>query len=232
MLCCEAWAFPVGTATVISRPFFTPRIRRMRMNLDLWTLTTRIAAILFSLGRDVASRRVWLCENRRDVLCEFDYWSIGSKTVSMPLTKVCPLCKAAVPIRWKTCECCDLVVRSKRKADCNLRVKTMKRMGAVESDSVKSARKAKDKLHKPFKERQELVSEALHRQKQNRIRMASMRQSRDSDWFLVNTQVQSHVLLRRGFGTSVPFITFEYFWLLWHSAALCSTWSQMKELMN
>ena len=41
-------------------------------------------------------------------------------------------------------------------------------MRAVESDSVKSARKAKDKLHKPFKERQELVSEALHRQKQNR----------------------------------------------------------------
>ena len=33
-----------------------------------------------------------------------------------------------------------------------------------------------------------------------------MRESRDSDWFLVNTQVQSHALLRRGFGTSVPFI--------------------------
>ena len=71
---------------------------------------------------------------------------------------------------------------------------------------MKSARKAKDKLHKPFKERQELVSEALHRQKQNRIRMASMRESRDSDRFLVNTQVQLHALLRRGFGTSVPFI--------------------------
>ena len=79
-------------------------------------------------------------------------------------------------------------------------------MRAVESDSVKSARKAKDKLHKPFKERQELVSEALHGQKQNRIRMASMRESRDSDRFLVNTQVQLHALLRRGFGTSVPFI--------------------------
>ena len=35
----------------------------------------------------------------------------------------------------------------------------MKRIKAVESDSVKSARKAKDKLHKPFKERQKLVSE-------------------------------------------------------------------------
>ena len=125
---------------------------------------------------------------------------IGSKTVSMPPTKVCPQCKAPVPIRRKTCEC-YAVFRS--KADCNLREKALR---AVESDSVKSARKAKDKLHKPFKERQELVSEALHRQKQNRIRMASMRESRDSDRFLVNTQVQLHALLRRGFGTSVAFI--------------------------
>ena len=38
------------------------------------------------------------------------------------------------------------------------------------------------------------------------MRMASMRESQDSDRFLVNTQVQSHALLRRGFGTSVPFI--------------------------
>ena len=38
------------------------------------------------------------------------------------------------------------------------------------------------------------------------MRMTSMRESRDSDRFLVNTQVQSHALLRRGFGTSVPFI--------------------------
>ena len=33
------------------------------------------------------------------------------------------------------------------------------------------------------------------------MRMASMRESRDSD-LLVNTQVQSHALMRRGFGTS------------------------------
>ena len=69
-----------------------------------------------------------------------------------------------------------------------MREKALKRMKAVESNSVKSARKAKDKLHKPFKERQELVSEALHRQKQNRIRMASMRESRDSDRFLVKPE--------------------------------------------
>ena len=37
------------------------------------------------------------------------------------------------------------------------------------------------------------------------MHMASMRESRDSDRFS-NTHVQSHALLRRGFGTSVPFI--------------------------
>ena len=66
----------------------------------------------------------------------------------MPSTKVCPQCKAAVLVRWKTCERCDHVFRSKQKAVCNMREKAMKRMRAVESDSVKSARKAKDKLHK------------------------------------------------------------------------------------
>ena len=36
MLCCEARAFPVGMAYdyMISRPFFTPRKKRMHMNLD------------------------------------------------------------------------------------------------------------------------------------------------------------------------------------------------------
>ena len=34
--------------------------------------------------------------------------------------------------------------------------------------------------------------------------MASMRESRDS---LVSTQLQSHAVMRRGFGTSVPFIS-------------------------
>ena len=37
------------------------------------------------------------------------------------------------------------------------------------------------------------------------MRMASMRESRDS---LLSTQVQSHALMRQGFGTSVPFISF------------------------
>ena len=108
----------------------------------------------------------------------------------------------------------------------------MKRMGAVESDSVKSARKAKDKLHKACERASETREQTMHGQEQNRIRiasivgcnptfcfspdlpffvkvglhptMASTRKSRDSDRFLVKTQVQSHALLRRGFGTSVP----------------------------
>ena len=64
----------------------------------------------------------------------------------MPPTKVCPQCKAAVPVRWKTCKRCDHVFQ---KAECNLREKAaIKCTRAVESDSVKSARKAKDKLHK------------------------------------------------------------------------------------
>ena len=84
----------------------------------------------------------------------------------------------------------------------------MKRMRAVESDSVKSARKAiKDKLHKPFKERQKLVSKlCTARNKTECTWHASMRESRVRGRFLVNTQVQSHALLRRGFGTSMLFI--------------------------
>ena len=39
----------------------------------------------------------------------------------------------------------------------------MKRMGAVESDSVKSARKAKGKLHKAVKECQKLMSMGRNR---------------------------------------------------------------------
>ena len=91
----------------------------------------------------------------------------------MPPTKVCPLCKAAVPVRRKTCERCDLVLRSKRKAECNLRRREnsliMKRMGAVESDYVKSARKAKDKFHKACERASETRERTLHGQEQNTI---------------------------------------------------------------
>ena len=123
----------------------------------------------------------------------------------------------------KTYERCDHVFRSKRKAEGDLREKAMKRMRAVESDSVKSARKsfggvsnqiaasatrvqhvhvlkvkmllykfhvhrtlftsaergvpAKDKLHKACERASEICERTLHRQEQNRMRMASMRES-------------------------------------------------------
>ena len=43
----------------------------------------------------------------------------------------------------------------------------MKRMGAVESDSVKSARKAKDKLHKACERASKTRERTLHGQEQN-----------------------------------------------------------------
>ena len=102
----------------------------------------------------------------------------------MPPTKVCPQCKAAVPVRWKTCECCDHVFGSKRKAECNLREKVMKRMRAVVSDSVKSARlklsciRPKISRTRPVKEHQKFVSElCIGRCK------SSMKESRGSDRF-------------------------------------------------
>ena len=73
--------------------------------------------------------------------------------------------------------------RSKRKAECNLREKAMKRVRAVESDSVKSARKAKDKLHKACERASEICERTLHRQEQSRMHMASMRESQDNDRF-------------------------------------------------
>ena len=69
----------------------------------------------------------------------------------MPPAKVCPQCKAAVPVRWKTCECCDHTFRSKRKAECILREKAMK-----------SARKTKDKLHKACERASEIREQTLH----------------------------------------------------------------------
>ena len=80
----------------------------------------------------------------------------------------------------KTCERCDHVFRSKRNAECNLQMKAMKLMRAVESDSVKLA---KDKLHKACERASEIRERTLHRQEQNRMCMVSMRGSRDSDRF-------------------------------------------------
>ena len=50
----------------------------------------------------------------------------------------------------------------------------MKRMRAVESDSVKSVRKAKDKFHKACERVSETCERTLHGQEQNRMRMATI----------------------------------------------------------
>ena len=96
LLCCEARVFPVGTAKT-----------RMHMNLDTW-----LVALLF-LGETFSATSI------------IAYWPFSPLAVSMPPTKVCPQCKAAVPIRRKTCEHCDLVFRFKPKAECNSREKTV-----------------------------------------------------------------------------------------------------------
>ena len=68
----------------------------------------------------------------------------------------------------------------KQSAICKRKL-AMKCVRAVESDSVKSARKAKDKLHKACERASGIRERTSHRQEQNRMRMASMRESRDSD---------------------------------------------------
>jgi len=71
-----------------------------------------------------------------------------------------------VPVRRKTCKCCDHALKSQQKAECNLREKAMR---AVESDSVKSVRKAKGKLHNACQKVSETRKQTLHRQKQNNV---------------------------------------------------------------
>ena len=48
----------------------------------------------------------------------------------------------------------------------------MKRMRVVQSDCVKSARKAKDKLHKACERESEIREQTLHRQEQNATSMS------------------------------------------------------------
>ena len=56
----------------------------------------------------------------------------------------------------------------------------MKRMGAVETDSVKSVRKAKDKLHKACERASETRERTLHGQEQNNAHGKHERVTRQS----------------------------------------------------
>ena len=67
---------------------------------------------------------------------------LGSK--SMPPTKVRPQCKAVQDGRHVNTVILSFDPNKKQSVICERNSLTMKRMGAVESDTVKSARKAKD----------------------------------------------------------------------------------------
>ena len=182
MLCCEAWAFPVGTATWRVGHFLLRGKRRMRMNLD------HVDSGHFVL--------TWERHRERPSL-QARLLVIGSKTVSMPPTMLCPQCKGAIPVRRKTCECYDQVFRSRRKAECiNLREKAMKNQLG----------KLKISCKRPVKECQKLVSELCIGRNKTECAWQAWESHETVIDFLVNTQVQSHALLRWGFGTSVPFI--------------------------
>ena len=85
----------------------------------------------------------------------------------MPPTKVCPQCKAVQDGRHVNTVILSFDPNKKQSVICERNSLTMKRMGAVESDSVKSARKAKDKLHKACERASETRERTLHGQEQN-----------------------------------------------------------------
>ena len=88
----------------------------------------------------------------------------------MPPTKVCPQCKTTVPVKRHV----NAVIMSfdpNEKQSVFQFAKDMKRMRAVESDSVKSARK--DKLHEARERVSETREQTVHRPEQNRMCMAT-----------------------------------------------------------
>ena len=83
-----------------------------------------------------------------------------------------------MPVRRKTYERCDHACMAFDPNEYNLREKAMKRVRELESDCVKLPMKAKE-LHKACERASEIRKRTLHRHEQNRMRMASMRESRD-----------------------------------------------------
>ena len=106
----------------------------------------------------------------------------------MPPSKVCPQCETIVHARLKVCKSCEHVFRAKRKTEHNLPDKAVKRVRVSQSDSVKSAMKAKDKLQKATKRASETSEQTLQRQQQSRKHMASLRASETSEQTLQRQQ--------------------------------------------
>ena len=73
------------------------------------------------------------------------------------------------------CDRCHHAFRSKRIAECKANEKSIKRARASESDSMKSVRQAKDKLHKASKRVSETREQTRQRQQQDRLHKASMK---------------------------------------------------------
>ena len=78
-------------------------------------------------------------------------------------------------------------------------------MKAVESDSLKSAGKAKDKLHKDCERLSETCEQTLHKQAGKKNIAHGKHESHKTVIDSSQHTSQSHALLRQGFGTSVPF---------------------------
>jgi len=131
---------------------FTPWKTRIRMNLDTW-----LAAILF-LGETFFVSSII---------------AYSPLTISMPPTKICPQCKAAVPVRRKTCERCDLMIQTKSSVLARENSLTMKN------------------CTRPVKERQKLVSE-LCMGRNKTMRMASMRVTRLTDFYSTHNHNHMH----------------------------------------
>ena len=106
----------------------------------------------------------------------------------MPPTKVCSRCKAVVHIRWKVCESCDHVFRSKRAAECKLPERAMKCIRVLQSDSEKSVRQANDTLCKASKRASETRERTLRRQQQDRLHKANMKATETSEQTLHRQQ--------------------------------------------
>ena len=66
----------------------------------------------------------------------------------------------------------------------------MKRMGAVELDSVKSARKAKDKLHKACERASETRERTLHGQEQNKALILMRLRTEDQQLAFLDLQTK------------------------------------------
>ena len=98
VLRCEARAFPVVRLYHKSAIFFTPRNTRMRMNQSM-NLDTWLAAILL-LGETFLASSI-----------------IAYRPLAVCLQQRYARSKAAVPVRRKTCERCDLVFPFKRRAE-------------------------------------------------------------------------------------------------------------------